>query len=176
MSGIEIAGLVLGAFPIICEAAAGLRGVFKDVGSWWRFEREFENFILRLEREHIDFSQTLDLLLDPIDTISQIEKQGLRDNPDSPLWLDLRIQKELEQRVQAKYHEWFMRQLRGINDALNELHLMLPFDKVEDPWIYVPRTKALIKMPGASPGRQQSRKRDVSNQNQLQTQKRQGSL
>lgn len=131
MSGFEIAGLVLGAFPILCEAATGLRGVFKDFRSWRRFETTFENFILGLEREHISFSQTLDLLLDPIDNLSQNERQALRDDPNSPLWFDLRIQKELEQRVQPKYHDWFMRQLRGMNDALDELHVMLPVDKVQ---------------------------------------------
>lgn len=130
MSGIEIAGLVLGAFPILCESARTLRGVFGDLGSWWRFKHEFEDFIAHLETEHVAFSQMIDILLEPLDAISDDDREALRTDSNSPLWFDLHVQKELGYRVQPKYLDPFMRQLQGINDVLNELHSMLPINKV----------------------------------------------
>lgn len=42
MSGIEVAGLVLGAFPIVVEALEDYRELFGALKSWWRFQRTFE--------------------------------------------------------------------------------------------------------------------------------------
>ncbi|KAM0429635.1 hypothetical protein ACHAPT_006240 [Fusarium lateritium] len=129
MSGFEVAGVVLGAFPILYDGAKDLRGFFKDVRSWWRFEREYEDFILDVEKEHIAFSQILEILLDPVDELSQEEKDTLQSDPNSSLWFELRVQSSLIRRVQKKHYGWFMRQLGNINEALEELHQLLPIGK-----------------------------------------------
>lgn len=130
MSGFEIAGVVLGLFPIVYDTAKDLRGVFHDAQSWWRFEREFEDFILKVERQKIAFSQILEILFDPLHQLSLSERDALGNNPNSPLWYDLRIQEVLKDRIRQKYMGWFMRQLGDINDALEELLGLLPIQKV----------------------------------------------
>lgn len=42
MSGIEIAGLVLGAFPVVIEALESYRNAFTALKNWWEFQRTFE--------------------------------------------------------------------------------------------------------------------------------------
>ena len=42
MSGIEVAGLVLGAWPVVMEALEGYRETFRTLKSWWKFQRTFE--------------------------------------------------------------------------------------------------------------------------------------
>jgi hypothetical protein len=130
MSGFEIAGIVLAAFPILQDAAKGLRSRYKDVKTWWRFEREFEDFFSAIEREHIAFSQILEILLDPIVSLSDEKRETLQNDPRSRLWSDPQLQVELRHRVQRKYYDWFMRQMWDINDSLEKLHGLLPINKV----------------------------------------------
>ena len=130
MSGFEIAGVVLGLFPIVCDTAKDLRGVFQDAQSWWRFEREFEDFVLEIEKQQIAYSQILEILFDPLHQLSSTEREALESNPNSPLWFDLRIQAVLKDRIRQKYMGWFMRQLDHINDALKDLLSLLPLEKV----------------------------------------------
>ncbi|CAG7566371.1 unnamed protein product [Fusarium equiseti] len=130
MSGFEIAGVVLGLFPIVCDTAKDLRGVFYDAQSWWRFEREFEDFILEIEKQQIAYSQILEILFDPLHQLSITEREALKSNPSSPFWYDLRTQGVLKARIRQKYMGWFMRQLGDINDALKELLGLLPIEKV----------------------------------------------
>ena len=131
MSGFEIAGVILGLFPIVCDTAKDLRGVFRDAQSWWRFERDFEDFILEIEKQQIAYSQILEILFDPLHQLSLTEREALESNPSSPLWFDLHIQRVLKDRIQPRYMGWFMRQLGDVNDALTELISLLPIEKVK---------------------------------------------
>ncbi|KAJ4013725.1 hypothetical protein NW766_005964 [Fusarium irregulare] len=133
MSGFEITGVVIGLFPIVCDAAKDLRGIFRDAQSWWRFEREYEDFILEVEKQQIAFSQILEILFDPLHQFSSNDRESLEGNPSSPLWYDLRVQAVLRDRIRSKYMGWFIRQLSDINDALKELLGLLPIDKVRAP-------------------------------------------
>ncbi|KAH7312519.1 hypothetical protein B0I35DRAFT_437204 [Stachybotrys elegans] len=129
MSGFEIAGVVLGAFPILCDASKDLRRWYQDVQTWWQFEREFEDFIQDVWREHMTFLQIVELLLDPITNLTQDERRALESDPGSMLWRSPHIQSELEQRIQTKYYKWFQHQLAALNDEICALHRLLPVRK-----------------------------------------------
>jgi len=130
MSGFEIAGAVLGAFPILLQAANGLRGVYSDARTWWQFEREFDDFVAAVEREHIAFSQILEILLEPLYRLSYEEREELQTKPNSPLWTDERIEAELRERVSERYFNWFKKELRGLQTAVEELAELLPMYQV----------------------------------------------
>ncbi|KAI3319727.1 hypothetical protein HD806DRAFT_525384 [Xylariaceae sp. AK1471] len=129
MSGFEIAGLVLGAYPILYGTAKDLRGVLKKAKTWWFFEREFDDFVSELHKEYISFSQILEILLDPLD-LTPAERRRLQEEPDCNLWHETHIHNQVRQRIQSKYHVWFMGQLSEMNTALTELHAMLPIEKI----------------------------------------------
>ncbi|KAM0370764.1 hypothetical protein ACHAPY_010341 [Fusarium culmorum] len=133
MSGFEIAGVVLGLFPIVCDAAKDLRGVAKDAQSWWQFQTSFDDFIARLYTERVYFDQAIVALLDPLQELSNQELEALRYNTNQSLWHDLRIQAMLTSRIDPSHLAWFMRQLKDIIDALKELRSMLPFERVRIP-------------------------------------------
>ncbi|KAM7199208.1 hypothetical protein V8F20_005810 [Naviculisporaceae sp. PSN 640] len=126
MSGFEIAGLVLGAFPLLCEAGTQVGYACKSFKTWWRFERELEKFLWAVEREQIAFSQNLEIFLDPMKNLTTRDREILQAGLDSTLWHSPRVQKELRQGIQDAYYPWFIRQLVEINDALNQLHELLP--------------------------------------------------
>lgn len=133
MSGFEIAGVVLGLFPIVCDAAKDLRGVAKDAQSWWQFQTSFDDFIARLYTERVYFDQAIVALLDPLQELSNQDLEALRYNTNPSLWHDLRIQAMLANRIDPSHLSWFMRQLKDIIDALKELSNMLPFERVRVP-------------------------------------------
>ncbi|KAI0867411.1 hypothetical protein GGS24DRAFT_485755 [Hypoxylon argillaceum] len=129
MSGFEIAGLVLGAYPILYDTAKDLRGVLQKTKAWWFFERTFDDFVSEIQKEYVSFSQILEILLDPLDLSSE-ERRRLQDEPNCSLWHEAHIQAQLRHRIQPKYYLWFMGQLQEMNAALTELHAMLPIDKI----------------------------------------------
>jgi hypothetical protein len=129
MSGIELAGLVLGAYPALLSTAKELREAFKDVKTWWRFEREFEVFLSAVETEHIKYSLNLQILLDDLD-IPEEKKETLRVDSTASGWHDAHVQMELRHRIQDVYYDWFMRQLAAMNKALGDLQKLLPIAKV----------------------------------------------
>ncbi|KAK0609444.1 hypothetical protein B0T14DRAFT_531957 [Immersiella caudata] len=128
MSGFEIAGVVLGGFPILFETAVDLRKLFGDLRTWWRFETEFEDFVFALEREHIAFSQNLQILLAPLE-IDEETKERLLDDRNRALWHDPLIQAELRRTIQPRYYGWFIKEMTNISIALTRLHSLLRIDK-----------------------------------------------
>jgi hypothetical protein len=129
MSGFEIACEILGVFPILYDGGKDLKGVYRNFRTWWRFDREFEDFISGIDREHIAFSQNLDILLSSLD-LSDDDRERLQNGVDSRLWHQPHIQQELRRRLQDRYYPWFVRQLTDIDEALKELHGLLPIGKV----------------------------------------------
>ena len=129
MSGFEIAGIVPGAFPLLLEGLKGSRAQLTDVKTWWKSERAFDHFVDDIVSESIAFSQVIDLLVIPCERLTEDEARLLRQDENSILWHDPRIQVELKRRVQPR-ETWFFRKLGEARDVLNRLHLMLPFGKV----------------------------------------------
>lgn len=129
MSGFEVAGVVLGAFPILFETATDLRTLFQDLRTWWRFETDFQNFVFGVERERIAFSQNLQLLLGPLD-IDDAAKKSLVEDPNHVRWHSPQFQAELRQTLQPRDYEWFIREMNNIHMALAELQGLLRLNEV----------------------------------------------
>lgn len=129
MSGFEIAGIVLGAFPILYDAAKDLNARYRDLKSWWQFELQFENFVSAVDREFVAFTQNQEILLVPLN-LPDAELEVLLNDPDTLLWHEPRIQALLRKRLQSRYYTWYMQQLKDINDAISKLLDLLPADKV----------------------------------------------
>ncbi|KAK2008318.1 hypothetical protein LZ32DRAFT_640756 [Colletotrichum eremochloae] len=128
MSGFEIAGVVLGAFPILCDTAKDLATVFKKTKSWWQFETSFENFVSAITTQEIAYIQVLERLLDPLD-ITNGEYDGLLRDPRSTLWQEPHIQEELRHCLPQNKFPWFMWNLSELNSAIEGLQSLLPIDK-----------------------------------------------
>ena len=65
MSGVEAAGLVLGAIPLIVSAAEHYREGFEPLREWWKFETEFQSFVEELEVQDKIFSNNIEKLIQP---------------------------------------------------------------------------------------------------------------
>ncbi|KAI8711312.1 hypothetical protein NCS52_01507200 [Fusarium sp. LHS14.1] len=131
MSGFEVAGIVLGGFPILYEAAKTAKSRYRDLKWWWRFETEFEDFISVVDREFISFSLNQEILLSPLDILNS-ERDILQNDPNTLLWHDPRIQAQLRKRLGSRYYPWYMEQLHDINNAISKLLDLLPTRKACD--------------------------------------------
>lgn len=131
MSGFEIIGVVLGAFPILVGAAKSASGVYRDVETWWKFDKEFHDFVMDVQREFIAFSQIVDIVVDSFQEMSDEEKATLQNCPGTKLWLDERVQMGLKRRIPTDtQRRWFLSELGRLSKALEELCAMLPISKV----------------------------------------------
>lgn len=128
MSGFEIAGIVLGGFPILIEAAKPLSRYFQGAERWWHFKRGFMTLISTIEDESVAYSQNLELLLTPVD-IDPEAKASLQEDSRSKLWHDPEIQAKLRNRIKIQYMPWFLRQLLEMRETLDELRGILPITK-----------------------------------------------
>lgn len=124
MSGFEIVGVVLGALPLVIEAANGLEFYIQGIKAAWFFRRHFKGFIREVTLQEVFFIQNLDLLLVPLD-ISDRERQSLKSHQSSRLWNHPDILWKI-----SRYHQEAsricVRLLRELNDSLKELYTILP--------------------------------------------------
>lgn len=136
MSGFEIAGIVLGSFPILIEAAKPFARYLEGAERWWHFKTSFRTLTATLEDELIAYSQNLELLLTPVDLDSGL-KAKLQEDPKSDLWHDPEVQAKLKSRIKNQYMSWFQRQLLDMRETLNEIQGMLPINQDGKVWLLI---------------------------------------
>lgn len=66
MSGIEVVGLVLGAFPILLKCLAYYREGFEPLEEWWQFRSRFLDFSDNISHEMMKYRGNMLRLLESI--------------------------------------------------------------------------------------------------------------
>lgn len=124
MSGIEVAGLVLGCLPLLIQGAfnsdcRSLITVQTDmcigiesynegldpIKSFVRWERELPQFIRKLRNQHVHYSQTIRILLEPITADVELAEM-MTDPGSSQLWKDKEMAMKLQDRLQESYQAY----------------------------------------------------------------------
>lgn len=85
MSGIEVAGLVLGGFPLLISAAEHYKEGFEPLLKWKRFRTEFISFIDAIDIEKQLFVNTIERFLIEAD-VPQDELKAFMTIPDYKGW------------------------------------------------------------------------------------------
>lgn len=102
MSGIEVAGLVLGAFPVAIWALEQYRDVARMMGFWYEIRLEYQRSSNELKFHRVSFLRNLKQLLLPI-VPDDAQLQRLISDPGGDAWRDPAIQCALETRLQDSY-------------------------------------------------------------------------
>ncbi|KAK8091822.1 hypothetical protein PG997_002183 [Apiospora hydei] len=121
MSGIELAGLVLGAFPVALWGLEQYRSVAKQMGFWFQIRSEYQQSIDELIYHRLSFAGNLKLLLLPlVDDDAQLE--DMMDEPGGAAWKNAAIQKALEKRLQKSYAPYLaiLADMERVMKELNE--------------------------------------------------------
>ncbi|KAK3367735.1 hypothetical protein B0H63DRAFT_489708 [Podospora didyma] len=102
MSGIEVAGIVLGAFPVAIWALEQYRDVARVMGFWYEIRLEYQRSSNELKFHRLSFLRNLKQLLLPL-MPDDAQLQRLISNPGGDAWKEPKIQNALEARLQDSY-------------------------------------------------------------------------
>lgn len=116
MSGLEIAGLVLGAFPIAIEVLGRYKEVARRLGFWYKIAVEHKRCDSQLKFHRLVYVNNLKRLLLPLAGLDDANIDELLQNPAGSRWTEDRTAEILEKRLgdscdiylqcMAEFHEW----------------------------------------------------------------------
>ncbi|MCJ1402491.1 hypothetical protein MMC11_005711 [Xylographa trunciseda] len=102
-TGVEAAGLVLAAFPLLVSAAEHYREGFEKIQEWYHFRPEFTAFCHAIDIQRALFDGNLEELLVPL-VVSDTEMNTLLQDPGGLSWLDL--EDRLRDRLPRSYTQY----------------------------------------------------------------------
>lgn len=123
MSGIEIAGIVLGALPLMIAAMEYVEDTRKAPAVWWKIRRAHRKDLSRLRTCEVQFQMHMNELLLPLrmdGTISHKEHTVMLSSPDNASWKRLDVQEALVERL-SDCCEQYLRVLQELNLTLTQL-------------------------------------------------------
>ncbi|KAI0832189.1 hypothetical protein F5Y06DRAFT_290454 [Hypoxylon sp. FL0890] len=129
MSGFEIAGIVLGAFPLAIEALEKYREVSKRVGLFYKIRVEYIKCEHNLKFHRASFTGHLRRLLLPL--IEDDNKiKDLLFNPGGTFWKDQETVDVLQHRLGEESYGLFVDCVEGVKEVMAKLNCELVVDSV----------------------------------------------
>ncbi|KAH7324281.1 hypothetical protein B0I35DRAFT_475541 [Stachybotrys elegans] len=127
MSGLEIVGVVLGAFPLIIAGLEQWRDVAKVGGFFWQIRKEYTKCRRDVQFYELMYKRNLkELLLPAISDADHVSR--LVNSPGGQDWADEQLQLQLKARLQESF-DLYMDNIQRINETVEELRKELSFDK-----------------------------------------------
>ncbi|KAF7509479.1 hypothetical protein GJ744_008042 [Endocarpon pusillum] len=127
MSGLEIAGILLGTFPLIISGLEHWRDVAKVGGFFWRVRKEYTKCRNDVQFHEILYKRNLKELLLPImNDAGKVAR--LVGDPGGKDWSNRALQERLEGRLQESY-SLYIEIIHEMNKTAEELRRELSLDK-----------------------------------------------
>jgi hypothetical protein len=128
MSGFEIAGIVLGGFPILVKCLGHYQEAFEPLEEWWNFRTKFVAFIDDVRHQMMRYNENMIRLLDPIiadtdDLNNLVQDSNLLD----PRWRNGSLDELLKQRLGSE-SDRFLRILGRMKGVMDELGSLLQIE------------------------------------------------
>ena len=101
MSGIEIAGLVLGAIPLVISALEHYENIIGPAKAFYKYGNELSQLTQGLATQYASFEQSMLILLTPITNDAELNE--MIDNTNSALWKDPDIDQALRGKLGKAY-------------------------------------------------------------------------
>lgn len=117
MSGIEVAGLVLGAIPLVISGLEHYGECAQFIKSMRDYPKEFATMSRRLRLEHATFRNTMELILSSC--IQGRSLEHMLTDLGGRSWEEADIEQELRHILQTSYTV-FMETVVSMNEALAE--------------------------------------------------------
>ncbi|KAK1750544.1 hypothetical protein QBC47DRAFT_118880 [Echria macrotheca] len=118
MSGFEIAGVVLGALPLVISAIEHYESSLDRVTVFFKWQDELDKTLRELWIQHSSYEMTLRNILSGIVCDEYLETMMAR--YDSPLWKDAEVHDELRRKLGAAYnvYDYTIREMAGYMTTL----------------------------------------------------------
>ncbi|KAF2462403.1 hypothetical protein BDY21DRAFT_13767 [Lineolata rhizophorae] len=127
MSGVELAGLLLGTFPLIISALENYSKLAEATSDWWRFKRVYTKWITDVRLHQLFFDRALEELLLPL-IVDDKRLQLLKAEPLGLAWKDPDLEERLQERLSDSY-DLYMQIIMDIQDVTEKLKKELGVDK-----------------------------------------------
>lgn len=105
MSGIELAGLVLGAFPLLLGALEKNKEACGMLGDWWKVCKHYQVCLKEVKAEYNIFKMNLRSLLNPVLQDSTVLDQYLAD-PYGEHWQSESLSDSMKQLLPTEYESY----------------------------------------------------------------------
>lgn len=127
MSGIEVAGLVLGAFPLLLSGLSHYREAAKIGGYWWKILNEYKKVERDVGFHRLMYTRNLHELLLPLMKDAVAVDQLVKDHND-PYWQSDALQCGLKSRLQDSF-DLYMGIIGEIEETMQKLRKELGLDE-----------------------------------------------
>lgn len=125
VTGIETAGLVLAAFPIVISALEHYRKGLEPFKDWVRYRQELKALHRLIKREETHYRITCELLLSRL--VDGNYQRSLLCNPGGDLWKDISLRRRISSFLLSSL-ESFDSTVEEINECLQHLVFQLDVD------------------------------------------------
>ena len=105
MSGVEIAGFVLAAFPVTVQLIQGYQEGCKHLVDWRRFQVTYLRLKQGLNRQYTIFDNNVRILLLPL-VETEEELEDLLNDPGGLGWKNRDLEDALQRRLSHSYTRW----------------------------------------------------------------------
>lgn len=119
MSGVEAAGFILAAIPLVISFVEHYADGVRTINRWRKYDRELKSLCRRLRSEEELFRNTCELLLRDIVTSEQ-ELETLVVNPAGPAWSDSHLESRLQSKLSRSYVV-YMEVVEDMKEAVNAI-------------------------------------------------------
>lgn len=128
MSGVEVAGLILGAIPLLIAGLENYEDGLGKVKAFWKWEDELSHAIRKLWYHYTSYELSIRVLLASITSESELE--AMLSDPSSKLWGDPDIEGRLQERLSTAYKPYIYT-ISEIEEALEEIAKSLNLDRAK---------------------------------------------
>ncbi|KAF2632934.1 hypothetical protein BU25DRAFT_487328 [Macroventuria anomochaeta] len=156
MSGLEVAGVVLGALPLIISGLEHWRKVAEIGGFFWRIRKEYTKCKNDVKYHDIMYRRNLKALLLPLINEPK-EVEYLIRTPGGKGWTDKVMQERLEERLKDSY-DLYLDIIHDLNETAQALRKELSFNdtSIQDK-LTIPPTKSQQRPPSPLPSGTQTK-------------------
>jgi hypothetical protein len=126
MSGVELAGLILGAIPLVIAALENYEEGLGKVKAFWKWEDQLSDAIRKLWYHYTSYELTIRVLLSSI--TSDAELEDMLSNTDSTLWGDPELDTRLQEKLSTAYRPYLFT-VTDIEQAIEEIAGSLNLDR-----------------------------------------------
>lgn len=150
MSGIEIAGLLLGVFPLLISALEHYRRSTEVLDDWWQIKQEYTKCKNEIKLQELAFEGSLERFLLPL-VVDDNQIAALIAEPGGTKWKDPALEDKVKSRLPKSY-DLFIDTIYDIKTTVDDLKEELgvnreAFQKGLDPKGDQVRVSNISKMP-----------------------------
>ncbi|ERF72611.1 hypothetical protein EPUS_08747 [Endocarpon pusillum Z07020] len=117
-SGIEVAGVVLAAIPLVISALETYENLLDPTKAFFKYGAELSRATRQLVNYYTSYEQSIRILLTPI--ADPQELHDMMENTDSELWKDNEIEQALQDRLGTSYRA-YIRTVREIESTMTSI-------------------------------------------------------